>query len=69
MASFAYMVGSLVDQLVVANTISTPILIIFTIFGGLYINERSLPPGGEWVKFLSPIRYVWYGIAYNEFEG
>ena len=52
-----------------ANNFVTPVLYVFNIFAGGYISESTFPRGGAWVKFLSPIRFTYYGYVYNEFEG
>ena len=68
-SGFAFLIGAIFDQVTLADVVNTPLVIILVAFGGLYINERSFTRGGAWVKYISFVRFFWYGFSYNEFEG
>lgn len=46
----------------VASAIGPPVLIIFLLYGGFYINASSLPIGSVWVRNLS---LVYWGFQVN----
>ena len=62
-------VSALAPTTSIANAIGPPILLVFIIFGGFYINTKSLPYGSVWVINLSPMHWTFQALAINEFTG
>ena len=44
-----------------------PIIVIFVIYTGVFINNDSLPPGSEWLSYISFIKWAFAGITINEY--
>ena len=42
-----------------ANATLSPVLVVFILFGGFYLNLLSLPPGAAWVADLSFIKWAY----------
>lgn len=45
------------------------LMTVFILFGGLYINEASIPPWYEWFSYLSFFKYTTRILLVNEYEG
>lgn len=43
-----------------ATATGSPIIVILVLFGGYFINSDALPPGSDWVKYLS---LVYWGFG------
>ena len=39
------------------------------IFSGFFVNNGNIPVFFDWIKYLSPIKYGFSGLAQNEFAG
>lgn len=44
------------------------LMTIFILFGGLYINEGSIPPWYEWFSYLSYFKYTTHILLVNEYK-
>jgi len=53
----------------IANAIGPPIIIICILFGGFYVNSKTIPQGAAWVSYISPIYWTFSGLVLNEFSG
>jgi len=47
--------------------IAPPIIVVFVIYSGVFINNDSYPPGSEWLSKISFIKWAFSGVAINEF--
>eukprot|EP01038_Epipyxis_sp_PR26KG_P011115 gene11115-14918_t len=68
-ASIGFFVGSIASSVTIANALGPPLIIIFILFGGFFINKNSLPVGSEWVTNLSPSYWSFQALMINEFDG
>ena len=62
-------VSSLANSVEGANAIAPPFLVIGILFGGYYINIKSLPPVAEWIPYISMFRWTFQALCINEFKG
>jgi len=46
-----------------------PIALIFLLLGGFYINTSTIPIWISWISKLEYVRFVYEGLAINEFNG
>lgn len=67
--ALGYAISSMAPDAKVAQAVGPPLLIVLILFGGFYINTASLPPGSEWVQYISYIKWAFQALALNEFEG
>ncbi|CAK9322845.1 unnamed protein product [Citrullus colocynthis] len=58
---------ALVNQHVVASTLSSFVILQILIFGGFIITHPSVSPWLQWGFWLSPISYGEIGLSINEF--
>jgi ABC-type multidrug transport system permease subunit len=68
-AAIGYFVSSISPNIQIANAIGPPVFIILLLYGGFYINASSLPPGSEWVRYISLIYWGFQALVLNEFTG
>eukprot|EP01041_Mallomonas_annulata_P000442 gene442-792_t len=62
-------ISAVSPSLAIANAMAAPVLIIFILFSGFYINLHSLPPGSDWVSYISFVKWAFESLAINEFSG
>ena len=62
-------ISAMAPTTTIGNAIGPPILLVFIIFGGFYINTKSLPYGSGWVKYISPMYWAFQALIINEFTG
>jgi ABC-type multidrug transport system permease subunit len=55
--AIGFLISALSPTVFIANAIGAPVLIIFLLFGGFYINTDSLPVGSQWVPYISFIKW------------
>ncbi len=67
--AMGFCISALSPSTIIANAVGPPVLIVLILFGGFYINNASLPPGSEWVVYLSVIYWGFQGLVINEFQG
>jgi hypothetical protein len=52
----------------VATIISPIVTVIYLLFGGFYLNQRSFPPYYIWAKYISLFRYSFEILCRSQFE-
>ena len=57
--SLGYLISTLAPTTQVALAISTPILLPFMLFGGLFINVNSIPDYFYWISYISFFKYAY----------
>eukprot|EP00455_Lapot_gusevi_P022245 TRINITY_DN2315_c0_g1_i8.p1 TRINITY_DN2315_c0_g1~~TRINITY_DN2315_c0_g1_i8.p1 ORF type:complete len:197 (+),score=73.98 TRINITY_DN2315_c0_g1_i8:106-696(+) len=62
-------IACLFNELSVAINIAPLFLLPLMIFAGLFINLDSIPPYFTWIQWLSPAKYGFAAVAFNEYEG
>mmetsp|Transcript_15892 Transcript_15892/g.26735 ORF Transcript_15892/g.26735 Transcript_15892/m.26735 type:complete len:320 (+) Transcript_15892:155-1114(+) len=67
--TIGFMISACSPSAAVASAAGPPLLIILLLFGGFYINVESLPPGSEWVRFVSLVYWGFQALIVNEFAG
>lgn len=66
-ASFGMSIGSLVPSVDAGVAISPAAIVVFIVFGGLYIVNT--PSYLAWIPEISLIRWAYEGLCVNEFSG
>jgi ABC-type multidrug transport system ATPase subunit/ABC-type multidrug transport system permease subunit len=66
--SLGLTIGALVKSVAIAHIIGPTVIIVFVIFGGLFINPTSIPSVLIWLYWLSPIQYAFKALSQNEFR-
>jgi ABC-type multidrug transport system permease subunit len=61
--------ASVFSSLQVALAVTPMALLPLMIFSGLFVNNDTIPPYFDWIKYLSPIKYGFEGLVKNEFKG
>ncbi|KAJ3104802.1 ATP-binding cassette sub- G member 1 [Phlyctochytrium planicorne] len=57
------------SSLKIALTSSTMILLPLMLFGGLFVNNASIPVWIRWLKYISPIKYSFEGALRSQVSG
>ena len=65
----AFFTSSLAPTTNIALAITPLCLMILILFGGFFINLESLPPGSEWMAYVSNVRWAFSAIMVNQFRG
>lgn len=52
-----------------ATALGPLVVVLMILFGGFYINVKSLPIWLSWIQYLSLIRWTYMGFVINQFEG
>lgn len=60
--------GSLAPSMEVAGALTSVIATPLMTFNGVFVNFDSLPPGFEYLKYLSPFKYGFSILAINEYN-
>ena len=68
-SAFGLMVSSTSKDPEVANALSAPLILLLMLFAGFYVNIENLPVYISWLRFISPIMWVYQSLMVNEFEG
>jgi hypothetical protein len=45
------------------------VMVIFIVFGGVYVNAENVPRGLKWLPNISLIKYCFEALCVNEFRG
>lgn len=61
--------ASVFSDLTTALAVTPVALIPLMIFGGLFVNNDSIPIYFDWIKYLSPIKYGFEALIKNEYDG
>jgi ATP-binding cassette subfamily G (WHITE) protein 2 len=62
--SLGFAISAVAPSLSVASALASPVLIVMILFGGYYINVASLPPGSEWLIYVSFIKWT-FQVSYS----
>lgn len=62
-------VGAIAPTPPVALALGPLVTVICMLFGGFYINLKSIPLALRWISNLSPIKWAFVGFSINELEG
>ena len=44
-------------------------VLVYLLFGGLFVSNEAIPSYMHWVQFFTPIYYAYEAMAVNEFDG
>jgi len=66
--SFGYMVSCMSSSPTMAITIAPPFIVPFMLFGGFFLNVKSIPKWLRWIKYLSWFYYGNEAFAINQWE-
>mmetsp|Transcript_19242 Transcript_19242/g.58081 ORF Transcript_19242/g.58081 Transcript_19242/m.58081 type:complete len:689 (-) Transcript_19242:421-2487(-) len=62
-------VGSIAPSTEAALAMGPAIMVIFIVFGGVYVNADNVPKALKWLPNISMIKYCFEALCVNEFEG
>lgn len=65
----AYMMGACSPNPAVATFGGAMAVLIYLLFGGLFVSNQAIPHYMQWIQFLTPIYYAYEAMAVNEFDG
>jgi ABC-type multidrug transport system ATPase subunit len=68
-AALGLAVSAAAPSVEAANAMSTPFMIIGILFGGFYINVKSLPIVANWIPYMSLFRWGFQALLINEYTG
>lgn len=57
-ASFGYMISCLARTVTAALALAPPLMVPLMIFGGIFVNNKSIPSYFVWLKYLSWFKYA-----------
>ena len=60
-----YSIGALAPDFEIGQAMAPPLVVIFVIYSGVFINNDSLPPGSEWIAYISFVKWGFAGCAIN----
>jgi len=60
--------GSAFSDAKVAMGIMPMLFLPFMIFAGFYSNRKELPDWISWFEYLSPFKYAFEAVCWNEFD-
>ncbi|XP_071102630.1 protein white-like [Haliotis cracherodii] len=66
--SFGYLISTVSGSVNIALAIAPPLLIPFMLFGGLFLNNGSVPVYFIWLKYLSWFQYANEVLSVNQWE-
>ncbi len=61
------LISSLSPSVAVGNLVAIIVMMFMLLFGGLLLNNSTLPPGLAWIKWLSYINFAFSAMMINEF--
>jgi ATP-binding cassette subfamily G (WHITE) protein 2 len=61
------LISSLSPSVSVGNLVAILVMLFMLLFGGLLLNQATLPPGLQWIRWLSFINYAFSAMMVNEF--
>eukprot|EP00048_Salpingoeca_helianthica_P015136 m.225213 g.225213 ORF g.225213 m.225213 type:complete len:662 (-) comp16645_c0_seq1:321-2306(-) len=67
--SYGLVISAVTPSFEVASVIVPVCTIILMLFGGFYLNSRSIWIGFVWIEALSFLKYSFTAVAVNEFRG
>lgn len=69
MSNYVRVFGYAFADLNSAQGACSGLMILLVFFSGYLLPRGSIPPYFIWIHYLSPFKYVFEGLAINEFEG
>ncbi|XP_046580538.1 protein white-like [Haliotis rubra] len=66
--SFGYLISTVAGSVNIALAIAPPLLIPFMLFGGLFLNNGSVPVYFIWLKYISWFQYANEVLSVNQWE-
>merc|ERR1719403_27007 len=67
--SFGYMISCAAPSVNIALAIGPTILIPLMLFGGLFLQNSTIPVYLDWVKYVSWFRYGFEALLINQWKG
>lgn len=64
-----YGIAAIAPDYELGTAMAPPLIIVFVIYAGVFINPDNFPPGSEWIAEISFIRWTFVGLSTNEFSG
>ena len=61
------LISSLSPSVAVGNLVGILVMLFMLLFGGLLLNQDTLPAGLAWIKWLSFINFAFTALMTNEF--
>lgn len=68
-SSLGLAVGAVAPNTEAALAMGPGIMIVFIVFGGVYVNADNVPAGLRWLPNISMIKYCFEALCVNEFKG
>jgi len=65
-ASMLFVISTLSRSLAAATFLSSIVILVMLLFGGLLLNFESIPPYIKWIRYLSFLGYAYEAILTNE---
>ena len=65
----AYLLGAYAPDSAVATFTGAMAVLVYLLFGGLFVSNEAIPSYMHWVQFFTPIYYAYEAMAVNEFDG
>lgn len=69
MVLYALFIGAISATVDVALAITAIVFTIMLLFNGFFMLSSSIPPWWIWAHWASPLKYAFYVVLVNEFEG
>jgi len=67
--SLGLAISALAPNIETALNLGPPMIIIALLFGGFYINIKSLPIVANWIPYMSFLKWTFQALSINEFSG
>jgi len=65
----AYGMGATAPNTAVATFSGAMAVLVYLLFGGLFVSNKAIPWYMHWVQYFTPIYYAYETMAINEFDG
>jgi hypothetical protein len=67
-SSLGIIIGNIVNDLKALPIVVTLFLMPLETFSGFYKNRNDLPAWSSWIENISPLKYSFIALVYNETE-
>lgn len=68
-SSLFMLLGAISPNITIAQVLCPIVLVIFMIFGGLFVNTGSIPVYFRWITYVSFFNWGYQALCYIEFNG
>ncbi len=68
-SSLGLAVGAVAPSTEAALAMGPAVILIFVVFGGYYVNDKSVPRALQWIPRTSFIKHGFSGLCANELRG